>query len=171
VASLPDDAVRAGLAATDWPGRLEIVESEGTTVVLDGAHNPAGVAVLVAALDEMAPELPPGPATLLLGVLRDKEVDEMVRLLAGCDLLRGACLVATTVPGSERALPAKDLASAWGRAGGWAAEVRDDADAGLDRALALAAASGAPLVVAGSLYLVGHVRARLVPGTLVDHAT
>jgi dihydrofolate synthase/folylpolyglutamate synthase len=170
VASLPDDAIRAGLAATAWPGRLEIVEFEGTTVVLDGAHNPAGVAVLVSALEELAPELPPGPATLLLGVLRDKEVDEMVGLLAGCDLLRGACLVATTVPGTERALPANDLASAWEQAGGPAVDVRDDADAALDRALALAAASGAPLVIAGSLYLVGRLRARLVPGTLVDDA-
>ena len=39
----------------------------------------------------------------------------------------------------------------------------DDADEALWRALEVAASAGGPLVVSGSLYLVGHVRARLVP--------
>ncbi|MCK7508641.1 MAG: hypothetical protein MZV70_34495 [Desulfobacterales bacterium] len=33
-----DEAVRKGLAAVRWEGRLEIV-AEGPTVILDGAHN------------------------------------------------------------------------------------------------------------------------------------
>ena len=60
-----------------------------------------------------------------------------------------------------RALPADDLAARWraGRPGGPAPVVAADPVAALDQALAGAAG---PIVVAGSLYLVGAVRARLV---------
>jgi len=81
--------------------------------------------------------------------------------------LRSAALVATSVPDTDRSMTASDLAAAWTalpqapppRA------VIEDVDDALDRALALAESEGGPLVVAGSLYLVGHVRARLVGET------
>jgi dihydrofolate synthase/folylpolyglutamate synthase len=171
VAAVSEEAVRSGLAGARWPGRLEILEPDGLTIVIDGAHNPAGIAALSATLEELAPELPSGPATLLLGILRDKEVDEMVELLSGCALLERAAIVATRVPDTERALPAADLGAAWQRVSGRPAVVVDDPDEALDRALAIARRAGGPLIIAGSLYLVGRLRARLVPGVLVDDLT
>lgn len=167
-ATVPDDAIRAGFRDVRWPGRLELLEHEGRSILLDGAHNPDGMAVLAQTVDALAGWLPGGPATLLLGVMRDKEVGDMLQALAAADLLRGAHCVATVVPETDRALPADELAAQWRTIAGGAAEAEPDAEAALQRALTHAHAAGGPLVIAGSLYLVGHLRARLVPGTISD---
>ena len=62
IARVDGDQRRAGYAAVRWPGRLELVETAGREVLLDGAHNPAGAASLAQALDDMAPFLWPRPA-------------------------------------------------------------------------------------------------------------
>jgi len=194
IARVEDTAIRAGLAATHWPGRLELLSlgpdgratvvgaspdeapaTRATTsvtgvagptlghpdVILDGAHNVAGAAALAAAIDELAPMLSGGRATLLLGIMRDKEVAEMLDALRGSALLRRARVVSVSAPDAPRALPADELAAAWG--GPDVAAVAD-LPAGLALAIELARAADGPLVVAGSLYLVGAVRGALLPG-------
>ena len=164
VAEVPDEAVVAGLARTRWPGRLEVLEYDGLTVLLDGAHNPDGAAALAAAIEELAPHLPPGPVTLLLAIMADKAVGEVASALATSERLREASCLATRVPDSDRSLPASDLAAAWATATGRATgDAIDDADEALQRACELAEAAGGLLVITGSLYLVGHMRAQLVP--------
>ncbi len=178
VAEVTDAAVLAGLARARWPGRMEVLERDGLTIVLDGAHNPDGAAALASTLIELAPHLPSGRVTLLLAVMADKAVADILGVLVAAAPLREAHCVATRVPDSDRSLPAADLAAAWrsavaqaatGRsasgssAGRLAASPVDDADEALRRALEIATTAGGPLVVSGSLYLVGHVRARLVP--------
>jgi dihydrofolate synthase/folylpolyglutamate synthase len=164
VAEVPDKAVVAGLARTRWPGRMEMLEHDGLTVLLDGAHNPDGAAALAAAVDELAPHLPPGPVTMLLAVMADKAVAEILAALAAAAPLRESSCLATRVPDSDRSLPASDLAAAWAAATDRATgDAIDDADEALQRACELAEAAGGPLVITGSLYLVGHMRARLVP--------
>ena len=173
VAEIPDAAIVAGLARARWPGRLEMLERDGLTILLDGAHNPDGAAALAAAIDELAPHLPGGRPTLLLAVMGDKDVAEILAALAAATPLREARCLATRVPDSDRSLPASELAAAWASATGHSATGRpaadghsatavDDADRALEMAMELAAAAGGPLIVSGSLYLVGHVRARLV---------
>jgi dihydrofolate synthase/folylpolyglutamate synthase len=168
VAEIPDQAIVAGLARARWPGRLELLERGGLTILLDGAHNPDGAAALAAAIDELAPCLPGGRPTLLLAVMADKDVAEILAALAAATPLREARCLATRVPDSDRSLPASDLAAAWASATGHpvadgpTATAVDDADAALEWAMESALAAGGPLIVSGSLYLVGHVRARLV---------
>jgi dihydrofolate synthase/folylpolyglutamate synthase len=164
VADVPDAAVVAGLARTRWPGRMEVLQHDGLTVLLDGAHNPDGAAALASAVDELSPHLPPGPVTMLLAVMADKAVAEILAALAAAAPLREARCLATRVPDSDRSLPASDTAAAWAAATGRAsADAIDDADEALQRACELAEMAGGPLVITGSLYLVGHMRARLVP--------
>jgi len=172
IARVPDDARRAGYAAVHWPGRLELVEAGGREVLLDGAHNPAGAATLARALDDMAPFLRPGRPTLLLAVMADKDVDGIVRALAGATLLREARVICTS-PAGGRALAADRLAARWHALAGRAAEAVPEPAAALDAALSPGIGAGSPagsgrplgagpVVVAGSLYLVGAVRAILV---------
>lgn len=168
VADADGGSVRAGLAATRWPGRLELLEAGGTTVLLDGAHNPDGMRALAASVDELRECLPDGRPTLLLGVMADKDVAEMLRLLQVSPGLGRARLVATAVPDSPRALPAADLAGLWRPTEDLPVEAIDDPAAALERAARWAAEEGGPLIIAGSLYLVGHLRARLVPDTPRD---
>ncbi len=75
------------------------------------------------------------------------------------------------MPDSPRALPAAELARAWTTLTGRPADgASDDADMALDLALEAASTEGGVLVVAGSLYLVGHVRGRLLSVTIIDDA-
>ncbi len=142
--------VAAGLAAARWPGRLERVGD----VLLDGAHNPDGAAALAAALAALHPGR---PAELVFGVLEDKDHAGMLAALAPA--ARGIHLVA---PASARARPPAEVA-AQARTLGLAADLHG----GVGEALACArarAAGAAPVVVAGSLYLVGEARALLAGG-------
>ncbi len=168
VATVADDDIRSGLAAVRWPGRLELLSFEGRTVLLDGAHNPDGMAVLAGTVDAIEASLDDGPATLVLGIMRDKEVEDMLRALASSERLRASRCITTAVPGTSRALPADELAARWNAIAGGAAEAEPDPAAALQKALAYARTAGGPVVIAGSLYLVGELRARLVPGTISD---
>jgi dihydrofolate synthase/folylpolyglutamate synthase len=170
IARVDDPARRRGYERARWPGRLELVRVAGPDgraleVLLDGAHNQAGAAALAVALDDLRPYLDagtrsdPAPYTLMMATMAEKDVDGMIAALAGADALADARVVCTTVA-TGRSLEAEALAARWRVL---APDVPVAAEPDLDRALdrTLAAAPG-PVVVAGSLYLVGAVRGRLV---------
>ncbi len=149
--AIGDDAVRAGIAGVRWPGRLEIVR-ERPRVLLDGAHNPAGVEALVAEL----PALAEGRLIhLVFGVLADKRWPEMVERLG--PLVSDV----TVVPVAERRSedPAR-LVEAFRRL--VPARVEASAGGAVDRLLAGPALADDVVLIAGSLFLVGEVRARLL---------
>ncbi|MFH0750790.1 MAG: bifunctional folylpolyglutamate synthase/dihydrofolate synthase [Chloroflexota bacterium] len=173
IAVVPPAARRAGYAAARWPGRLELVALPGAgpagadaEVLLDGAHNPAGAAALAAALDELRPllrgggEARPAPVTLVLAIMGDKDVEGVLGALSAAPSLAGARVVATQVEG-PRALPADALAARWatvaGARSGPVSVIPEPA-----AAVARAVAAEGPVVVAGSLYLVGAARALVV---------
>ena len=159
IATVDAETRRAGYAAVRWPGRLERLESDGREVILDGAHNPAGAVALAGALDDLRPFLTPGPITLLTASMADKDVAGVIASLAGAASLADVRVICAAVD-LPRALPAADLASLWRDALSARSRVTiaTSVEAGL--AQALADATG-PIVVAGSLYLVGEVRGRL----------
>jgi dihydrofolate synthase/folylpolyglutamate synthase len=165
IATVRSDARRAGYADARWPGRLELLDVAGRDVLLDGAHNPAGAAALATALDDLRPFLAGGrdavrpPATLVVASMADKDVDGVVRALAASPVVRSARIVCTRVD-AGRGMPADELAARWSAALP-EARVTTDADplAALERAIESAVG---PIVVAGSLFLVGAVRGHLV---------
>ena len=159
IAAAPDEARRTGYAAAVWPGRLELLERDGREILLDGAHNPAGAAALATALDDLRPHLGPGRLTLVSATMADKDVDGVVRALGAAAALRGARIICTSLD-LPRALSAAALAERWSAYDPASRpEVEPVPVAALERALA---AGGGPIVVAGSLYLVGAIRAQLV---------
>jgi dihydrofolate synthase/folylpolyglutamate synthase len=143
-----------------------VAAAGGREVLLDGAHNPAGAATLAEAVDDMAPFLRPGRPTLVLAIMADKDVDGVIRALSESTLLRAARVICTA-PAGGRALPAEDLAARWQSLAGRAAEAVAEPAAALDAALS---SGSGPVIVAGSLYLVGAARAILVqdPGLIPD---
>jgi len=164
IADVPDADRRAGFAAARWPGRLELLEVDGREVLLDGAHNPAGAAALAVALDDLRPFLRPGPITLVVASMADKDVEGVVAALAVARALEGARIVATRID-APRALAADELAAAW-RAASPEVAVTTEPEPGVALGAAIAGADG-PVVVAGSLYLVGFARARLLDDPLL----
>jgi dihydrofolate synthase/folylpolyglutamate synthase len=164
IAAVPSAARRDGYAAVRWPGRLELLAVGGRDVLLDGAHNPAGAATLATALDDLRPHLASGRLTLVTASMADKDVDGIVAALGAAAAIRGASVIATQLD-LPRALPAAELAARW-QAARLAGPVVAEPDPvrALDRAVA---EGDGPIVVAGSLYLVGAVRARLVDDPLL----
>jgi dihydrofolate synthase / folylpolyglutamate synthase len=137
----------AGLAGTEWPGRLQWIPGE-VPLLLDGAHNVAGAQALARHLSGL------GPFVLLFGALRDKAFPEMARLLFPL-----AREVVVTSPPAGRAASVDEILAAVVHLSTPCHAVAD-----LDTALRLArerARGVGPVVVAGSLYLVGAVLARL----------
>mgnify|MGYP003345068110 CR=1 FL=1 len=146
---VPVDAVRAGLRDVVWPGRLEVLHHRGRTVIVDGAHNAAAARALAAYLEETYTRRLP----IVLGVMRDKDLEAIVAPLAA----RASAIVCTSAS-TPRAAAASALADEVRRlAPGVRAIAVDDPRAALDAA----AACGDPIVVAGSLYLAGELRAEL----------
>jgi dihydrofolate synthase/folylpolyglutamate synthase len=160
IAEVAADARRAGYRTARWPGRLERLVVDGRDVLLDGAHNPAGAAALATALDDLRPFLVAGPITLLMATMADKDVAGMVGALIGSSALRGARVLCTALD-VPRALPADALARLWADVQGVTVAVDRDAAKALERALRPTDGEG-PVVVAGSLYLVGMARGILV---------
>lgn len=166
IAAVPDAARRVGYATAVWPGRLELVRVRDHDILLDGAHNPAGAAALAIALDDLRPFLHDGDVTLVTASMADKDVDGVIAALARSKALDGATVVATSLD-VARAMPATGLAARWRTGAVWGEQVsrprrviaEPDPRVALERALS----EPGPVVVAGSLYLVGEVR-----GVLVD---
>jgi dihydrofolate synthase/folylpolyglutamate synthase len=138
-------AIRTGLETVQWPGRLQLVQTEsGQAILLDGAHNVAGAKALLSALEK---NFTAARRTLILGVLQDKDWRHICETLAPM-----AGRIFTVPVASERTADARELAVAC-RAANPAAEIA--ACDSLRRALDLAA-SDRFVVVTGSLYLVGE---------------
>jgi dihydrofolate synthase/folylpolyglutamate synthase len=148
--------IEAGLTMAQWPARLEYVPADDQRrVLLDSAHNAEGAVALAAHLRRWHPDRPP----LVLGIMRDKDVYEILAPL----LPLTSHVVATSAP-TPRALPAEELAdrvrAAADRLGlsSLVVEADDDPLHAVDRALASASLA----CVAGSIFLVGPVRERLL---------
>jgi dihydrofolate synthase / folylpolyglutamate synthase len=164
IASVSASARRAGYATATWPGRLELLRVDDHDVLLDGAHNPAGAAALAIALDDLRPYLDRGPVTLVTASMVDKDVDGVIAALGQSTALADATVIATS-PYVARAMPAQELAARWSAAsaaertsGARTVVAEPDAIAALGRALR----GPGPVLVAGSLYLVGAARGHLV---------
>ncbi|MGJ9413070.1 bifunctional folylpolyglutamate synthase/dihydrofolate synthase [Aeromicrobium sp. CF4.19] len=97
---LDAELVRTGFGEVTSPGRLEVVR-RGPTVIIDAAHNPHAIEAAVTSLRE---EFTLSPLVVVLGVMADKEVEEIVRALEPV-----ASHVVCTQNSSDRCLPAAEL--------------------------------------------------------------
>jgi len=143
------ETVRHGLERVRWPGRFDVRENGG--LVLDGSHNEEGALALARAWQE---RYPGKPACLVFGAVMEKDLKPMLRALAPV----AARWVLTSFH-SPRAVDPDALAIAC-RECGVAGDFLETANSPSD-ALGLARRHGLPVLVAGSLYLVGEVIANL----------
>lgn len=153
VLTLQPETVRAGMKKARQPGRLEILRRE-PYLIIDGAHNVAGVRALAAAVNGFFA----GKRTLLVtGMLADKEVDAMIELFG---TIPGD--FAATEPDSARKLPAEELCRKiqqtgrsclclgdWKKACEYITSHLDEYEV---------------CIAAGSLYLIGNIRGYFCDG-------
>ncbi|MFD1393014.1 bifunctional folylpolyglutamate synthase/dihydrofolate synthase [Lacticaseibacillus jixianensis] len=140
--------IRQGMLANTWPARMEKL-SDDPLIVIDGAHNPQGIAAMLSAVQQA---LPQQRVTLIVGVLGDKDIKAMIAELEQS----GVRLWLVPVPDNPRAEKLADY---------------PDADrlrtfASWQEALAahLDEYPDEPVVLTGSLYLASAVRQTLLAG-------
>jgi dihydrofolate synthase/folylpolyglutamate synthase len=148
-APLAADVVEEGLAAVRVPGRLEVL-GRRPLLLVDGAHNAAGMAALGHALtEEFAVD---GTSVAVIGMLSGRDPSAMLAPLASA----GISVVVACEPDSPRAMAVAAVAEA-GRALGLAVYEEPDVRAALRVARGMVDPDGL-VVVAGSLYVVGTAR-------------
>ena len=125
---IPDAAVREGLQATRWPGRLQKVR-EAPAVYLDGAHNVEGCEALMRFAEGLQ-----GPRVLVFAAMKDKPMEEMAAVLFPAF----DAVVATQVP-MERCAPATAVPL---EAGSWEGCMEADPAAAVERAARIAGSGG-----------------------------
>lgn len=144
---VPNAAIAKGIRNTQWAGRLQRLQVQGHTVVLDVAHNPAGAWALRGALANI-----PSPRTLLFSALADKAFGEMAQILFPLFDERDGDRILLAPMNNPRAATREQLEAV-------AKEMEAPAVAfdSVEEAWKAALAGDATVVVAGSVYLVGAV--------------
>jgi dihydrofolate synthase / folylpolyglutamate synthase len=143
--SISPEALKAGLNSVFWPGRFQTL---GDRLTIDGAHNLAASQRLVQTWKECYPGTSP---TVVFGGLRDKELDKMLDALA--PIATRFFLVPVKNPRGED--PGKIRLQNG---------IPGTVFSGVQEAVETGWKLPEPVLVTGSLFLVGEVLAWLQPG-------
>jgi dihydrofolate synthase / folylpolyglutamate synthase len=141
-------AILAGLSSVEWRGRLDLIDTGHGPVLFDGAHNPAGARVLADYLREAHP----GGVPLVFGAMSDKDAAAILSVL-----LPHATRLVATRPETPRARAPESLAEVARSVSGIDIDIMVPASAALRHAHRF----GSPVLVAGSIFLVGDLMAEL----------
>ena len=145
---LSSDSVGYGLRNVSWPGRFEIIRPG---VILDGAHNPHSAEVLA---ETWRRSFPGKQAALVFSAVGGKDIAGILEILAPLASRIFLCPVDT-----PRAVSPEELAD------NLPADAPPHETFGsFENAFAAASSHGEPVLVAGSLFLVGEARAFLTSG-------
>jgi dihydrofolate synthase / folylpolyglutamate synthase len=136
-----------GMSRAEWPGRLEILDCR-PRIILDGAHNPAAADKVREYIETF---LPAQKVVMIFGAMRDKAVQEMVRVLFPV-----ARKVVLTRPEQERSATPHEIVNLVPE---YANSVRSTTSVqeAIDIAEQLASEDDT-IVIVGSLFLVGEAK-------------
>lgn len=151
-----DHHIEAGVQTAEWPGRVQQLShgsladycNQEVTLWLDGAHNAHGANALAKTLKQISPK----PWVLICGALNTRPPKDFLMPLQ--PIIHEA--ITLTIPDQEAALSATELAEA-ARDLGLDAVTSTDALAAMEYASTLAERIDGNIIIAGSLYLAGHI--------------
>ncbi len=145
---LSPEAITAGIESCKWPGRLEKIKVGDSLVILDGAHNPAGMTKLISFLESEGLK----DVEFIFGVFADKDWQKMIDIalpsIVNWNIVR--------VP-SKRALDIKEMQQYLQSKGITTVNCYENSEEALKNCLK----NGKNIVIAGSLSLIGDVRPKI----------
>ncbi|MFT5269632.1 MAG: dihydrofolate synthase/folylpolyglutamate synthase [Acidimicrobiales bacterium] len=150
---LERDHLDAAMGQAAMRGRFEILAAD-PIIVIDGAHNPQGARTAARTFAEAF--TPFGQRMLIVGMMDEKDPVEMLQALDATS----AEIVICCEPDWPRAMPATKLAEA-ARSLGIEPEVATSPSDAIELALSFAT-EGDAIMVAGSLYVAGAIRDRVL---------
>lgn len=136
-----------GLNEARWPGRMEKI-SDSPLIILDGAHNPAGVKTLKQTVETIFKD---EKLTFVVGMMKDKEYHDMIE-----SILPFAHMIHTVSPDEYRGFDAQTVAAEL-RNKGIHAQAHVSVDSLIDM-LKKESYHSDKIIVFGSLYLIGEFR-------------
>lgn len=155
---ISEEDIKEGIRLSRWKGRVEFLNTD-PLVIMDGGHNPQGLKSLSDALTKIcAGKLKKSGLRILIGVMADKDVPNMLKILSnsGIEFKEICCTTVNnkrSMKGSELCNRVKLVYNNSVKAKGF-----DDATKAAEYALTKTLKDKTPLLVTGSLYLVGEVR-------------
>jgi dihydrofolate synthase / folylpolyglutamate synthase len=153
---VPETALGNGLAEVSWPGRLQVIKRNDQSILLDGAHNPAGAEALRDALHQRFSN---AERTLVLGIMGDKDCAAICNILAPLAQRIIACRISSARGADPDRLA--DLCRT--------ANPKAEVISAQSIEVALEAAARDPFVViTGSLHFIGHALQLLCPTNYPD---
>ena len=160
-AGVSDEAVTEGISRTIWKCRAELLCTD-PVIVLDGGHNPQGAASLASLMQEVMGGAVKGrKVRLVMGVMADKDLNAILHAYkeGGIDLHEAVAVR----PDNPRSLPPDELLYNIKLVynNGVITTGYDDPCDGVRYALERSREDGIPLLITGSLYLLGQIRTYL----------
>ena len=149
--TITDSAMIRSVARTRWSGRMEMILPG---VVLDGAHNAAGIRALLKTVEEARKS---GPVSLLFSAVADKSYEEMIREI--CSAGEYDSVVVTQIEGTRK-VEAEELARIFRKYTDCEVTAREEVSGAFAYAVSHRPPEGI-LFCVGSLYLVGGILARI----------
>ncbi|HKQ94140.1 MAG TPA: folylpolyglutamate synthase/dihydrofolate synthase family protein [Aestuariivirgaceae bacterium] len=156
-ARIGSEAIARGMRAAEWPARMQRLASgtltaklgRGQELWLDGGHNASAARALAHSFADLNHRLAK-PLVMIVGMLASKDAAAFMRAFRGL----AARIIAIAIPEEENAIPAEELKTIAEREG-----IPAETAASIAAAVGRAAASDAEarILIAGSLYLAGHV--------------
>ncbi|HJE26670.1 bifunctional folylpolyglutamate synthase/dihydrofolate synthase [Limosilactobacillus pontis] len=148
---LDQAALRKGLASSQWPGRMEVV-NDAPLVLLDGAHNLPGIQALVKSIQD---DFADRDVYVLVAILADKQYDLMLGELAS---LGNVHLTVTSFAGPGPKRPSADLATVVDQfTSRYPIQVADNWQVGFSQVAGQLSEEDV-MIVTGSLYFIADVR-------------
>lgn len=139
------DSVKGGLGSVDWPGRFEVVSAEPITI-LDGAHNPHAAAVLVKTWKEQYGDVKP---IVIFGAIETKDLSGVLDCLT--EIAKKIIFTPIDSPQTIQFTDAENVDSMRG------VELLEAGN--LSDALDIVKPKNKPILITGSLYLLGEYKA------------
>ena len=147
---ITDEVIKTAIQNVKWQGRFEIFHYGDKTLIIDGAHNGAGAKALRKSLDK---KFSTDRRIFLFGVLADKDIDEMIKIL-----FREDDFVIVTKPNSLRAADPKKICELLQERSIESIAIEDNEKAfekfiNSDEKI---------LIAAGSLYMIDKIREKII---------
>jgi dihydrofolate synthase / folylpolyglutamate synthase len=146
---ISDGSLRNGLARTRWPGRLEVIDRD-PIVLVDGAHNPAGLECSLGAVEKLAKGR---PLVIVFGAMKDKDLPAMLTLLHKLS----SPVIFSAIEWHRAAAPA-DLAARYDALAGTGSSATASSTREAIAEARRLVGRGGIVLVCGSLYLVGEAK-------------
>jgi dihydrofolate synthase/folylpolyglutamate synthase len=148
-----EEDLRQGLRKTFWIGRMEKISQEPLTII-DGAHNPEGMAALRSSIDQYYHDR---SVTVIFSAMKDKDISTMLRCLDGA-----VDRIILTQFDFPRAAKVEQLIGQMDQSNEWRMEICGEEDWQLAyQSFVQSATNDDVLIITGSLYFISEVRSKL----------